>query len=120
MGVNLGLKPVDLKAIEMKHRASPDLSFQDMLEVWLKNTENVTTWKDLSNALHAVGMVRMATDIERKYNIIPLKEISELIYSNTSYLYIIFIYMYTCRSHSRRSCRTSNKLSARDSSFANG
>ena len=114
MGVNLGLKPVDLKAIEMKHRASPDLSFQDMLEVWLKNTENVTTWKDLSNALHAVGMVRMATEIERKYNIVPLKEIGELIYSNTLYLiYNIFLY----RSHSGRS---SNKLSARDSLFANG
>ena len=89
MGVNLGLKPVDLKAIEMKHRASPDLSFQDMLEVWLKSIENPTTWKDLSNALHAVGMVRMATKIERKYNIIPLKEIGELIYRHESYLNII-------------------------------
>ena len=94
MGVNLGLTPVDLKAIEMKHRASPDLSFQDMLEVWLKNTENVTTWKDLSNALHAVGMVRMATEIERKYNIVPLKEIGELIYSNTLYNYYFYIHVY--------------------------
>ena len=56
-----------------------------MLEFWLKNTENPTTWKDLSNALHDVGMVRIATEIERKYNIIPLKEIGELIYSNASH-----------------------------------
>ena len=69
IGLSLGLKSADLKAIEKQHKGVPNVCFTTMLEDWLKRTEPAATWSNLVMGLKSVGMNRLADEIERRHNL---------------------------------------------------
>ena len=66
IGLELKLEKTDLDTIRKKHGSDADVCFEEMLSMWLKQTESRPTWSKMIRALKtpAVGYQELAEHIE--------------------------------------------------------
>ena len=67
IGLELKLEKTDLDTIMKKHGSDANVCFEEMLSMWLKQTEFRPTWSKMIRALKkpAVGFQELAEDIEK-------------------------------------------------------